>query len=370
MGATAEQRYGKYAKNLAHAHVDWEIAHHSKGNDPRFIKIPAGFAQTYESHRELLRAITADAWAGARAIQALPSDALPQKIQRTFVNALYPSDGAKNVERKPHLFGGLDARKKKPDYDTSTAAGQKRLMDESVGYEHVAPSPIIRAAGRDHGADPIGPDENGVFMFRMVPSGDVVDGDERARRLGKKTIKGLAAKGDTWGTKRGFPETRELFHDLIQKEDPPRFEMAEDLLRENGLSFRSMMNGERVLHYVMYTKPMPPGTERDEYLTKERVVGGGFTPAQSPTGGDDRSKASWIDFYVRHGPSRYSFSKKLDKPIDADEARKMITATIWELSKRLAPFSNDVDEETIKRIAEKTVKQRHNIVKRYADLAG
>lgn len=35
----------------------------------------------------------------------------------------------------------------------------------------------------DHGADPIGEDENGVFKWRMVPSGDVVDFAERQRRL-------------------------------------------------------------------------------------------------------------------------------------------------------------------------------------------
>jgi hypothetical protein len=35
----------------------------------------------------------------------------------------------------------------------------------------------------DYGADPIGPNDAGVFMFRMVPSGDVVDGEERNRRL-------------------------------------------------------------------------------------------------------------------------------------------------------------------------------------------
>lgn len=35
-----------------------------------------------------------------------------------------------------------------------------------------------REAGKDYGADPIG---NG--MFRMVPSGDVVDFEERCRRL-------------------------------------------------------------------------------------------------------------------------------------------------------------------------------------------
>ena len=39
---------------------------------------------------------------------------------------------------------------------------------------------VVLTPGKDHGADPIG---NG--MFRMVPSGDVVDLAERNRRLAK-----------------------------------------------------------------------------------------------------------------------------------------------------------------------------------------
>jgi len=41
----------------------------------------------------------------------------------------------------------------------------------------------------DYGADPIGPDEDGVFRWRMVPSGDIVDKAEHDRRLarGKST---------------------------------------------------------------------------------------------------------------------------------------------------------------------------------------
>ena len=39
--------------------------------------------------------------------------------------------------------------------------------------------PIVRVAGKDYGSDPLG---DGTF--RMVPSGDVVDFEERNRRLG------------------------------------------------------------------------------------------------------------------------------------------------------------------------------------------
>ena len=165
-------------------------------------------------------------------------------------------------------------------------------------------------------------------------------------------------------TARDYRDTATLFRNLVQ-EDPPQFEVAEDLLRQEDVSLRAMMNGERVAHFVLYTKALP-GAE--DWRTTERKVGGGFTPA-AKDGRDDSSRASWIDFHVQHGPARYSFSKKLDKPMDADQARKMIAATIWEITKRLAPFSSDTDEATIQRVADKAVKQRHNIAKRYADIA-
>lgn len=38
--------------------------------------------------------------------------------------------------------------------------------------------PVATSAGTDHGSDPVGDGK-----FRMVPSGDIVDGDERDRRL-------------------------------------------------------------------------------------------------------------------------------------------------------------------------------------------
>lgn len=64
-------------------------------------------------------------------------------------------------------------------YDT--AEGQKRLMAESMGlpFDTYTRKVDVTKAG-DHGADPIG---NG--MFRMVPSGDVVDYAERCRRLAR-----------------------------------------------------------------------------------------------------------------------------------------------------------------------------------------
>lgn len=67
----------------------------------------------------------------------------------------------------------------KPDY--STGDGQKRLMAESVGLpSDTYTRKIDLTAAGDYGADPIGDG-----LFRMVPSGDVVDYTERCRRLAK-----------------------------------------------------------------------------------------------------------------------------------------------------------------------------------------
>lgn len=67
-------------------------------------------------------------------------------------------------------------------FDVSTAAGQKRLMAESVGLpsDTYTRTVDVRQSG-DYGADPIG---DGTF--RMVPSGDIVDFAERMRRLQMK----------------------------------------------------------------------------------------------------------------------------------------------------------------------------------------
>lgn len=66
----------------------------------------------------------------------------------------------------------------------STADGQKRLMAESIGLpSDTYLKKINLAAVGDYGADPIG---DGTF--RMVPSGDVVDLEERNKRLGVKNV--------------------------------------------------------------------------------------------------------------------------------------------------------------------------------------
>ncbi len=65
----------------------------------------------------------------------------------------------------------------KPDY--SSAAGQKRLMAESMGLRSDTYTRTVNTTRRgDTGADPLGDGS-----FRMVPSGDIVDLAERNRRL-------------------------------------------------------------------------------------------------------------------------------------------------------------------------------------------
>jgi hypothetical protein len=73
------------------------------------------------------------------------------------------------------------ARKQITKSDYSSADGQKRLMAESVGEdsENWISRPVQITAG-DYGCDPA---SDG--MFRMVPSGDVVDYAERCKRLAK-----------------------------------------------------------------------------------------------------------------------------------------------------------------------------------------
>lgn len=63
-------------------------------------------------------------------------------------------------------------------YDYTTGEGQKRLMYESAGLTYTAPKRVNVTASGDYGCDPIG---DGTF--RMVPSGDIVDYNERCRRL-------------------------------------------------------------------------------------------------------------------------------------------------------------------------------------------
>lgn len=65
--------------------------------------------------------------------------------------------------------------------DYSTADGQKRLMAESVGLPpDTYTRKVCLGVSGDYGADPV---DDG--MFRMVPSGDIVDYQERCKRLAK-----------------------------------------------------------------------------------------------------------------------------------------------------------------------------------------
>lgn len=71
--------------------------------------------------------------------------------------------------------------KNKYDFDHTTSNGQKRLMAFSVGLdtETYIEKPIISSKG-DYGCDPI---ENN--MYKMVPSGDILNYDEKEIRLGR-----------------------------------------------------------------------------------------------------------------------------------------------------------------------------------------
>jgi hypothetical protein len=74
--------------------------------------------------------------------------------------------------------------KLKYDFDHTTGDGQKRLMAISRGLDsetYIAKRLPPLKAGQDYGADPLG---DGTF--KMVPSGDIVDFEERNMRLARK----------------------------------------------------------------------------------------------------------------------------------------------------------------------------------------
>jgi len=73
-------------------------------------------------------------------------------------------------------------KKAKYDFDHTTGDGQKRLMALSMGLDpetYIGKKIDLNRAG-DYGADPIGDGK-----FKMVPSGDVVNFQERNARLAR-----------------------------------------------------------------------------------------------------------------------------------------------------------------------------------------
>lgn len=96
----------------------------------------------------------------------------PTQLDREIAQSL-----ARTRPMTSHLGKPRKKKEPKPDYDVSTAAGQKRLMLESVGMYHPDVTLPLSKPGEDWGADPIG---DGTF--RMVPSGDIVSFEEMRRR--------------------------------------------------------------------------------------------------------------------------------------------------------------------------------------------
>lgn len=89
---------------------------------------------------------------------------------------------SKRLTREMAIFPLEALMARKPDYDTSTGEGQKRLMAEAVGHTYLPPRPITRYSNADYGTNPA-PDHPG--MVRMHPSGDLVTVAEAQRRLGR-----------------------------------------------------------------------------------------------------------------------------------------------------------------------------------------
>jgi len=87
--------------------------------------------------------------------------------------------------KKPHR-GGHATKKPRKKGSLEVMGGYKIDLDRGgqLAREHID----VSTPG-DYGADPIGSDDHGVFRWRMVPSGDIVDKAEHDRRLarGKRT---------------------------------------------------------------------------------------------------------------------------------------------------------------------------------------
>jgi hypothetical protein len=84
--------------------------------------------------------------------------------------------------------------KAKYDFDHATGDGQKRLMAISMGLPqevYTAPGPL--PTNKDYGCDPLGDGK-----FKMIPSGDIVDYQERCRRLNKDRIYLVDENGKLW----------------------------------------------------------------------------------------------------------------------------------------------------------------------------
>ena len=65
------------------------------------------------------------------------------------------------------------------DQEVPTALGYE-LDRGSLTPIHVK---VDLSRSGDHGCDPMGENECGILMFRMVPSGDIVEHHEKERRL-------------------------------------------------------------------------------------------------------------------------------------------------------------------------------------------
>ena len=74
-------------------------------------------------------------------------------------------------------------KKWKHGFDHTTANGQRRMMAISMGLDsetYITKTSDINTPG-DYGCDPLEDD-----MFKMIPSGDIVNLEERSRRLKKR----------------------------------------------------------------------------------------------------------------------------------------------------------------------------------------
>lgn len=129
------------------------------------------------------------------------------KWLREYEGDLRLSGVPHRMNRKQNPIGIMGARKLLRNARKRKPSGKLRDMErpEVLGYEldRETLTPKRRRVDLDTpgdwGADPVGEDPStGVFMFRMVPSGDIVDGPEKERRLKGRRAGNPYNRADAW----------------------------------------------------------------------------------------------------------------------------------------------------------------------------
>lgn len=126
--------------------------------------------------------------------------------------------------RQAGLIGARRAasapRKRKPS-DRLRDQDQPEVLGYELDRDSLTPARTVinTSTPGDYGRDPL-PQPDGSFLYRMVPSGDVVTYDESERRLRKKSLSGL-------GATKPSPAARKAIEAKMKKLQARRDKLAE-----------------------------------------------------------------------------------------------------------------------------------------------